>query len=245
MARPLVLALYSALLSASLIHAAQNPDTGLSFSSRQAYAPLLFGYSGRAGFIDFGGLKQSAAVPRKNMPAVGAGAGFRLPLFRFLRAQLSLGFDAGVATDDTLFAPRPSLDKYYYWHLSFEPSLHCALAPPTWRAVPFAVLGAGANALYIDERTYFADDPGQEVIYTDRNYVKQWSWSASAFAGLGIDVRISRNVALSLVSAFRWLYPVSWDVKEDFPLQAMHYTETLYGDVTWIGLTFAVRKRMR
>ena len=67
---------------------------------------------------------------------------------------------------------------------------------------------------------------------------KQWSWSVSAHAGLGIDVRLSRRVGITLVSAFRWLYPVSWDVGEDFPLYAMHYTETLYGDVTWLGVTF-------
>ncbi len=217
---------------------AMGQQQELSFSSRQLYAAVSLAYSARAGYIDFDSPQKSVAVAKPDLLALGLTAGFRFPLTRLLRAQLGLAFDAGAATDDTLFTAQPSLDNYYYYRISFEPSLHCALAPPSWRAVPFAVLGAGVNAVYVDERTFFASDPGQEVIYTDRYYVKQWSWSVSASAGLGLDVRLTRRMGITLVSTFRWLYPVSWDVQEDFPLYALHYTETLYGDVTWLGVTF-------
>lgn len=226
----------SFVLFCSFLAMGQQPE--YAFSSRQLYAAASLAYSARAGYIDFDSLQKSVAAPRPDMLALGLTAGFRFPLTPQLRAQLCLAFDEGVATDDTLFTAQPSLDNYYYYRISFEPSLHCALAPPSWRAVPFAVLGAGVNTVYVDERTFFASDPGQEVIYTDRYYVKQWSWSVSASAGLGLDVRLTRRVGITLVSVFRWLYPVSWDVREDFPLYAMRYTETLFGDVTWLGVTF-------
>jgi hypothetical protein len=154
-----------------------------------------------------------------------------------LRLQIGLAFDAGNSTDDTLYTAQTSLDKYFYYHGSLEPSFHCALVPPTWRAVPFVTVGAGLNALWVNERTFFANNTAQEVIYIGRYYVNQLSWTASASAGLGIDVRLTDKAALTLVSTFRWLYPVSYDVQEDFPLYAMRYTETLYGNVTWLGVT--------
>ncbi|HMD67402.1 MAG TPA: hypothetical protein VKF42_00890 [Chitinivibrionales bacterium] len=226
----------SFVLCCSILAIGQQPE--YAFSSRQLYAAATLAYSARSGYIDFDSLQKSVAVSKPDMLALGLTAGFRFPLTRLLRAQLGLAFDAGAATDDTLYTARPSIDNYYYYRISFEPSLQCALAPRQWRAVPFAVLGAGVNAVYVDERTFFANDPGQEVIYTDRYYVKQWSWSVSASAGLGLDVRLTRRVGITFVSTFRWLYPVSWDVQEDFPLYALHYTETLYGDVTWLGVTF-------
>jgi hypothetical protein len=214
---------------------AQTPQ--LEFSSPQYFAAALFSYNARPGYVDVPSLATSVSVAKPNLFAFGITGGMRLPLTRLLRLQIGLAFDAGNSTDDTLYTAQTSLDKYFYYHGSLEPSLHCALVPPTWRAVPFVTVGAGLNAVWINERTFFANNTAQEVIYTDRYYVNQVSWAASASAGLGIDVRLTSKVGLSLVSTFRWLYPVSYNEQEDFPLYAMRYTETLYGNVTWLGVT--------
>ena len=226
------------LLCGSFLAMGQQP--AYEFSSRQFYAAALLGYDARAGYIDLESVQKSVAVSKPDLVSYGLTGGFRFPINRLLRVQLGLTFDIGSATDDTLFTAITSLDKYFYYHGSIEPSLHCALAPPSWRAVPFIAVGAGINAVWVNERTFFAGNPSQEVIYTDRYYVNQVSCAASASAGLGLDVRLGSNMALTLVSTMRWLYPISYDVKEDFPLYDMHYTETLYGNVTWLGVTFRI-----
>ncbi len=208
----------------------------LEFSSRQCFAGAQLTYNARAGYIDFESLQNSVAINKPNLLTVGLDGAIRFPLVKMLRLQVALALDAGSATDDTLFTAQPSLDKYFYYHAALEPSLHCALAPASWRVVPFVSLGAGLNVVWVNERTFFVSDPSQEVIYTDRYYVNAASWSVSASAGLGVDVAISRNVGVSLLSTFRYLYPVFYNVEEDFPLYAMHYTETLCGNVTWLGV---------
>jgi hypothetical protein len=214
---------------------AQTPQ--LAFSCPQYFAAALLTYDARAGYVDVPSRETSVAVPKPNLLTLGITGGIRLPLTRFLRLQIGLAFDAGNSTEDTLYTAQTSLDKYFYYHGSLEPSLQCALVPPTWRAVPFVTVGAGLNAVWINERTFFANNTSQEVIYTDRYYVNQMSWAASASAGLGMDVRLTSRVGLGLISTFRWLYPVSYNEQEDFPLYAMRYTETLYGNVTWLGVT--------
>jgi hypothetical protein len=223
------------VLLISLFAMGQSPDS--SYFSRPYYAAALCSYNARAGHVDMPIKETSVSVARPNLLTFGITGGVRLPLTRLLRLQIGLAFDAGNSTADTLYTAQTSLDKYFYYHGSLEPSLHCALVPPTWRAVPFLTVGAGLNAVWVNERTFFANNTAQEVIYTDRYYVNQLSWAASASAGLGMDVRLTRKVGLSLVSTFRWLYPVSYNEQEDFPLYAMRYTETLYGNVTWLGVT--------
>ncbi len=215
---------------------AASDSSGLGFSSMQVFAGPFLTYNTRAGYIDFENLQSSVNVSKPDLLTVGLAGGIRFPLVKMLRLQISLALDAGSATDDTLFTAQPSFDKYFYYHAALEPSLHCALAPQSWRIVPYAVLGGGLNVVWVNEHTFFMSDPSQEVIYTDRYYVNAVSWSVSAFAGLGLDVAISRTIGLSLISTFRYLYPVFYNMEEDFPLYAMHYTETLYGNVTWLGM---------
>lgn len=198
-------------------------------------------YGKRAGHIDFESIKKSVAVARPNLFTAGLSGGIRLPLGRLLRVQVGLSIDAGNAVDDTLYTTKPALDKYYFYHAALEPALLCALVPAKSRVTPFLVLGAGVNAVWINERTFLVDEPAQEVIFTDRYYVNEVSWSASGTAGLGINFAINSGIGISLVSTFRYLYPVSWKIQEDFPLYAMQYIESQYGNVTWLGVYFAFK----
>lgn len=201
----------------------------------------FFSYSKRAGHIDFESIKKSVAVARTNLFTAGLSGGIRLPLGRLLRVQVGLSIDAGNAIEDTLYTDRTALDKYYYYHAALEPALLCALAPAKSRVTPFLVLGAGVNAVWINERTFFLDEPAQEVIFIDRYYVNEMNWSASGTAGLGINIAFNSSIGISLISTFRYLYPVSWKIEEDLPLYAMRYTEAHYGNVTWLGVYFAFK----
>ena len=198
-------------------------------------------YSKRAGYINFESIKKSVTVARPDLFTAGICGGVRLPLGRLLRVQVGLCIDAGNSTVDTLFTDRAALDKYYYYHAALEPALLCSLVPAKSRVTPFLVLGAGVNAVWVNEHTFFLDEPGQEVIFTDRYYVNEVSWSVSGSAGLGINIAFNSGIGISLVSTFRYLYPVSWNIKEDLPLYAMRYTETHYGNVTWLGVYFAFK----
>jgi hypothetical protein len=205
------------------------------------YIGPLITYSKREGHLDFESIKKSVAVARPDLFTAGISGGIRLPLGPLLRVQVGLSIDAGNVIGDTLFTTRTSLDKYYYYHAVLEPALICALVPAKSRVTPFLLLGAGGNAVWVNEHTFFLDEPGQEVIFTDRHYVNEVSWSVSGVAGLGINVAITGGVGISLTSTFRYLYPVSWKIQEDFPLYAMKYTESQYGNVTWLGLYFAFK----
>jgi hypothetical protein len=228
--------LFSGLLYCCL---AQTPSG--SFTKGSYFVGPLLTYNKRSAFIDFESIKTSVAVERPDLVAFGLFGGIRLPFLRILRFQLGLGLDAANSTDDTIYTTRTVLDKYYYYHASLEPSLHCALAPPNFRVAPFVVLSAGGNVVYVNERTFFLDEPNQEVLYEDRKYVNEVSVSVNVCAGLGLDFRVSNNVGISLVSTFRFLYPVSYRIPEDFLLYSMKYTETLYGNVTWLGVTFSMK----
>jgi hypothetical protein len=201
----------------------------------------FFTYSKRPGHIDFDSVKKSVAVAHPDIFTAGLSGGIRLPLGRLLRLQVGLCIDAGNAIDDTLYTTQPALDKYYYYHAALEPALLCALVPAKSRVTPFLALGAGVNAMWVNERTFLLDKPAQEVIFTDRYYINEVSWSASGFAGLGINIAINSGIGISLSSSFRYLYPVSWKIQEDFPLYAMRYTESQYGNVTWLGIYFAFK----
>ncbi len=224
------------LLFLPIAVSSQQQET--SFTSRQFYAAALLSYNARQGYIDLDVPRQSVSVSKPGLLGFGLTGGARIPLNSFLRAQLGITADISKATDDTLFTAKPTLDEYFYYHGTLEPSLQCRLAPAWWTAVPFAVVGAGLNIVWVNERTFLINDQSQEILYTDRSYVNQASWSASAVAGLGVDVRLGKKLAITLVSTFRWLYPVFYDIKEDYPLYAMHYTETLLGNVTSLGLSF-------
>jgi hypothetical protein len=220
---------------------AQGPDANPGFSKGMYYIGHLVTYSGRSGYYDFESIQKSVPAAKSNLFSLGFGGGVRFPLASFLRAQTGLALDLGNTVDDTLQTTRPAIDNLYYYHAAFEASLHCALVPPRYRVTPFVELGAGANAVWVNEHTFFADDPGQEVIFTDRSYVNETSWSFSAHAGLGLDIALSHSVGISFMSTFRYLYPVSYQIKENYPLYAQKYSETHLGNVTWVGVTFAMR----
>ncbi len=216
---------------------AAGDSLSLHFSSTQGFAGGVFTDNARAGYIDFQSLQSSVHVSKPNLLTAGLVAGVRFGILDFLRMETQLTLVAGNAIDDTLYTAQPTLDEYYYYHAALEPSLQCALSPQTWRVLPFAVCGAGINMMWVDERTFFVNDPGQEVIYNDRYYVNAVSWSVSAKAGFGLDAKLTRRIGLSLVSTFRYVYPVFYNIEEDYPLYSMHYTETVYGVVTWLGVT--------
>jgi hypothetical protein len=229
----------AAILWSSLC--AQGPDANPGFSKGMYYIGPLVTYSGRSGYYDFESIKKSVPVSKSNLVSFGLGGGARFPLASFLRAQTGLALDLGNAVDDTLQTTLPAIDKLYYYHAAFEASLHCALIPPRYRVTPFLELGAGANVVWVNEHTFFLDNPGQEVIFTDRSYVNETSWSFSAHAGLGVDIALSHSVGISFISIFRYLYPVSYQIKENYPLYAQNYSETHLGNVWWLGVTFAMK----
>jgi hypothetical protein len=220
---------------------AQGPEHNPGFSRGMYYFGPLITYSKRSGYYDFGTIQKSVPVAKANLFSLGLGGGVRVPFTRFLRAQVGLALDFGNIPDDTLQTNQPAIDKVYYYHAALEPSLHCALVPPKYRVIPFVDLGAGANVVWVNEHTFFTNDPGREVVFTDRRYVNEASWSFSAHAGLGLDIAVTSSVGLGIMSTFRYLYPVSYQIEEDFPLHAQKYSETHQGNVTWVGVLFTMK----
>lgn len=179
-------------------------------------------------------------MPHDGLFMYGLGAGFAFPLGRIVRLLLGCAFEAGSATDDTLQTVRPAIVENYYYHVACGPSLQLSLGTFD-RVTPYLTGGVGASLVWVNERTFFLDEPGQEVLFTDRQYVNGMSYSFSADAGIGMDVALSARWALGIAATLRLLSPVSYRIKEDYPLTAMNYRETLYGGDLKVGLLFGFR----
>jgi hypothetical protein len=190
--------------------------------------------------MDFESLEKSVEIQRNGLFMYGVGAGFSFPLGRLVRLLLGCTFEGGSATDDTLQTVRPATVENYYYHVACGPSFQCALGT-FGRVTPYVTGGAGASLVWVNERTFFLDEPSQEVLFTDRQYVNGTSYSFSADAGIGMDVALSSRWALSIAATLRFLSPVSYRIKEDYPLTAMNYRETLYGGDLKAGLLFGFR----
>jgi hypothetical protein len=199
-----------------------------------------YSFSKRDGYYDFGEVRKSQFRRRNNLNMFGAIAGKRFAINRFIRFQAGFAFEGGSTTDDTLFLSSPTSVKYSFYHASFEPELQFPLTI-TGRTRPYVLLGGGVNYLYVREHTYFLDN-GQEVIWIDLpTYVRSGFFSVSGSAGFGFDYALARSATISLWYLFRYWRPVSYGVREDFPLQEQKYHETFFTSRFHLVLLFDLR----
>jgi hypothetical protein len=210
------------------------------FGRRTLFVGPLIAYSGRDGYIDVDEIQKSVAIKRSGLLTFGLAGGLRIPVSRAIRLQIGLSADGGSATDDTLFTPETVTVRNYYYHAGLEPQVHFT----PWHSrlfSPYGCLGAGVNCVWVRERTFLLHDPAQEILYTDRNYISNISVSFDVSAGIGCDIAVSRKFSLTLCDMFRYLYPVSYLLNQDFPLDAMPYREALYGNVFFVGISMRLK----
>jgi hypothetical protein len=218
----------------------QNDSARTIFSRRAIIVGPLFAYDARDAYIDISDIQKSVPVHRSGILAFGLAAGMQAPVSPAVRLQIGLNLDAGSALDDTLFTAETVTVRNFYYHAGLEPQLHVAL----WRSrsfAPFLCAGAGVNCVWVQERTFLLHDPGKEILYTDRKYVSTVSLSFDLLVGLGCDIAINNRFGIFLSDCFRYLYPVSYKVNQDFPLYEMPYREALYGNVFCLGISIGVR----
>lgn len=218
----------------------QNDSTRGVFSQRALIIGPVVAYSARNGYIDISDIRSSVAVPRGAFAAFGLSAGMESPLAKVLRLQTGLYLDVGSVVDDTLFTAETVTVRNFYYHAGLEPQLHFS----PWhssRVAPFVSFGAGAHCVWVQERTFLLRNPSQEILYTDRKYVSNASFSFSLVSGLGCDIALGKRLGISLSDFFRYLYPVSYSINQDFPLYEMPYHESQYGNVFCLGITLRLR----
>jgi hypothetical protein len=218
----------------------QNDSARGVFSQRALIIGPVVAYSVRKGYIDVSDIRKSVAVPRGAIAAFGLGAGMQTPLSAALRLQTGLHLDVGSAVDDTLFTAETVTVRNFYYHAGVEPQLN--ISP--WhsrRVAPFVSFGAGINCVWVQERTFLLRNPSQEILYTDRKYVSNASFSFSLISGLGCDIALGKRLGISLSDFFRYLYPVSYTINQDFPLYEMPYHESQYSNVFCLGISIRLR----
>jgi hypothetical protein len=217
----------------------QDDSVSPVFARRTLFLGPQIAYSARDAYIDVDEIQKSVAIKRSGLLAVGLAGGMRIPLSRTVRLQIGLDIEGGSATDDTLFTAETVTVRNFYYHAGLEPQVHFT----PWQShtvSPYACLGAGVNCVWVRERTFLLSEPAQEILYTDRKYVSEASVSFSLSAGLGCDIAINKRLSISLNDSFRYLYPVSYKIKQDFPLFEMPYHETQYGNVFRVNICMAI-----
>jgi hypothetical protein len=218
----------------------QDDSVRSVFARRTVFLGPLLAYNARDASIDFNEIQKSVPVHRSGIVALGLAGGVRIPVSRRLRLQIGLNIDAGSATDDTLFTAETVTVRNFYYHVGLEPQVHFA----PWhsrRFAPFSFIAAGVNGVWVQERTFLLSNPAQEILYTDRTYISDISVSFSLSAGLGFDVAINNRFSVFLSDYFRYLYPVTYKINQDFPLYSMPYHEAQYGNVFSINFCIALK----
>jgi hypothetical protein len=227
-------------LIASLQGFGQDDSSHPVFCRHAIFVGPFLAYDGRDGYVDISDIKKSVSVHRDGLWAFGLTAGARTPLSQALRLQAGLDLDFGSVADDTLFTAETVTVRNYYYHAGLEPQLQFA----PWQLsgfAPYLCAGAGVNCVWVQERTFLLHKPAQEILYTDRKYISAVSFSFCLCAGLGCDISINNRLSLFLSDSFRYLYPVSYRINQDFPLYEMPYHEAWFGNIARAGLSFKLR----
>jgi hypothetical protein len=218
----------------------QDDSVRSVFARRTVFLGPLLAYNARDASIDFNEIQKSVPVHRSGILALGLAGGIRIPVSRAARFQVGLNIDGGGVTDDTLFTAETVTVRNYYYHAGLEPQIH--VAPwQTRKIAPYAFAGIGANCVWVQEHTFLLDNPAQEILYTDRAYISEFSVSFDVVGGVGCDIALNKKFGLFLNDCFRYLYPVTYKIKQDFPLYDMPYHETLYGNVFSAGISMKLR----
>jgi hypothetical protein len=218
----------------------QDDSVRSVFARRTVFLGPLLAYNARDAYIDFSEIRKSVRVYRSGIVALGLAGGLRIPVSRSVRLQLGLNIDAGSATDDTLFTAETVTVRNFYYHAGLEPQIH--VAPwQTRKIAPYAFAGIGANCVWVRERTFLLDNSAQEILYTDRAYISELSVSFDVVGGLGCDIALNERFGIFLNDCVRFLYPVTYKIKQDFPLYNMPYHETLYGNVFSAGVSLKIK----
>jgi hypothetical protein len=215
---------------------AQDESPSPVFSRRSLNFGAAVLLDARSASIDLSDLQKSVPVDRSPVFSFGLAGGVRLPLTPWLRIELPILLDVGNALDDTLFTAETASVKFYYWHGGIEPRF--SLCPwQSQNAAFYFFTGAGANIVYVQERTFYLNNQFQEILYTDRQYIKETSISFSTSAGIGLDIALGNRIGISVTSCFRYMSPISYSIKQDYLLHPLPYNETRLGNVTWAGLS--------
>ena len=59
-------------------------------------------------------------------------------------------------------------------------------------------------------------------------------------AGFGLDILISRSIAICLSYSFRYWQPIKGSIEDDFPLTALPYHETFYSHEIQATMLFEI-----
>jgi hypothetical protein len=211
-----------------------NPDSAFFIS-------LTYNYTKRDGFYDFPELRKSQPVHRNTLNMLGGAAGKRWSVNKYVRFQVTIGYEAGSAIEDTLLLETPSLVKYSFYHAAIDPALQFPLSQ-TERVKPFLVLGGGLDYVYAKKSTE-AIDKSHEWYYENLPwmYVRSGRFSGHTAVGFGLDYAVSRGALVSLGYSFRYSQPVRYGLQEDFPLQEQNYRETFFSNLFQLALLFDFR----
>jgi hypothetical protein len=216
-----------------------DPDS-LVLTRRAIFLGPVLSYNARDGRIDISDIQESVPVHRGGLLTLGLAGGLQVPISRMICLQIGLSVDGGSATDDTLFTAETVSVRNFYYHAGLEPQVR--IAP--WQSrnlTPFVAAGIGVNGVWVQEHTFLLSNPGQEILYTDRHYVNDIGVSFDLSAGLGCEVAVGKRVSILLTDFFRYLYPVSYEIRQDFPLFEMPYREALCGNVFFAGISMRIR----
>jgi hypothetical protein len=228
------------VLCAALQGFGQDDSVRSVFARRAVFLGPLLAFNVRDAFYDISEIQKSVAVDRSGLLSLGLAGGIRIPVSCAARLQIGLNIDGGGVTDDTLFTAETVTVRNYYYHAGIEPQFH--FAPwQTKKVAPYAFAGIGANCVWVQEHTFLLDNPAQEILYTDRAYISELSVSFDVVGGLGCDIALNKKFSLFLNDCFRYLYPVTYKIKQDFPLYNMPYHETLYGNVFSAGVSLKIK----
>jgi opacity protein-like surface antigen len=196
------------------------------------FGPAIL-YTVRDGYYDFTDIQKSRQVSRNSLLMYGVGGAKRFGLNKFVRLQIGLNFDMGSVVDDTLSTtlvgkttPSPIGVKHAFSHAGLAPELQFC-APMTDRTLPFVRLGGGLNYVSGAEQMSVLNSDTL-VTGMDPQTVYKSPWNFDVMAGFGLDILISRSMAICLSYSFRYWQPIKGSIEDDFPLTALPYHETFY-----------------
>ncbi len=215
----------------SLAAAASSP---LDFLTTAPFIGLSADYSERRGYYDFGS-GVSEAVNRDDLITYGLAGGERFRLSPWLRLQVEGVIQYGSAVKDTLpagtYLPDDALVKQTFLHggLIADLQIPVTLADEHSSSSRFYFhAGMGFHLARIWETELLLDDQSQTVTGDPALEPPHVMLSPSVHAGIGWEVRLSRDLGLALSYSLRYWDPVHYTATGDeFPLGAP-YSERFF-----------------
>jgi len=219
-----------------------SQDRDSIFTWPSATGGFVFTNNKRDAFIDIPSLQKSGEVDKGELMTIGGSFGWRFPLQKRFRLQCSAVFDVGYVPEDTLSAVNPVdntllalYNNLYYYHFDLQPQIHIAVTTFQKNSL-YGIFGVGADLVWLQERMFSKD--GVEYNITNRNNINSLSVACDAVAGLGCDIAFNNQVGLFINGMYRFLYPVSYPLYDDYLLTVMNCHETLSGVYFIAGIVY-------